>query len=86
MSNMYQEYSASSNNARPCYSNLKCYGAGGRFRTIVPPTPVSVQPWIFNVMTPHAMPQSGLKPGKKCTNGCLPYRNLDGTCRRCWTK
>lgn len=79
---MSYEYDASTTSARPCYSNLKCYGAGGRYRAIVPPTPVTVQPWEFNLLRPHKMPKSGLKSSSKDHN-CVPYRTLDGTC---WSK
>ena len=83
MSDLYQEYSATNANPRPCYSNLKCYGCQGRYRTIVPPTPVTVQPWIFNVFTPHKMPTNNLAPSVNHSR-CLPYKNLDGTCRTCY--
>ncbi len=80
MSQTYKEYDASTTNARPCYSNLKCYGSGGRYRPIVPPTPVTVQPLEFNLLRPHKIQSRGPKISGK-NHDCVPYRTLDGTCR-----
>jgi hypothetical protein len=84
MTDLYQEYSAVNNTARPCYSNLKCYGCAGMYKAIVPPTPVTVQPWMFNMMTPHRMPNSELRHTRNAPR-CGPYVNLDGTCRKCFS-
>lgn len=55
---MYQEYdSVTSRNVNTsinsCYSNMKAYGCEGRYNKIIPPTPVTVQPWMFNYLQPH---------------------------------
>lgn len=84
MTDFHQEYNATNNSARPCYSNLKCYGCAGRYKMIVPPTPATVQPWIFNLMTPHRMPKNELLPPSD-HHRCGPYVNLDGTCRKCFS-
>lgn len=85
MSHLQKEYNASATNTIPCYSNMKCYGSRGMYRPIIPPTPVTVQPWEFNLLRPHKMPKDDLKPNSKEHN-CVPYRTLDGTCRVCWSK
>lgn len=89
MTDLYREYESTSSNPRPCYSNLKCYGNGGRYLPIVPPTPVTTQPWMFNIMTPHNMgPQPHMKAvmgSSQSESDCLPYRTLDSTCRKCWS-
>ena len=78
-----REYNATAVNASPCYSNLYDYGAGGQWRSIIPPTPVTVQPAIFNVLRPHRMPQAGLKPSlDQPSHG--PYKLLDGLCCSCY--
>ena len=66
-------------NTNSCYSNLKCYGAYGNYRPIIPPTPVTVQPCIFNSFKPHEMPNTDVKCKKDKLN-CYPYKNLEETC------
>ena len=82
---MNQEYSAGMTNARPCYSNMKCYGAYGKYKPIVPPTPATVQQMMFNYMRPHKIPHS-LPKSEPTDHNCTSYRTLDGTCRKCWSK
>lgn len=84
MTQMYQEYNASATNARSCYSNLDAYGANGMWRPIIPPTPMTVQPQVFNLMRPHSTPKSGLKSSKAMNERCGPYAKLGETCRQCW--
>lgn len=90
MSQLNTEYSGTSTNPKPCYSNLYCYGAQGTYRPIVPPTPVTIEPQMFNHMRPHKLPtnftvQAG-QMKKHESDNCVPYRTLDGTCRKCWSK
>jgi len=81
MSNVYQEYSSSATKARPCYSNLYAYGAHGKWKSIIPPTPVTVQPSMFNMMKPHPFSSSGLKPHRGKSLNCGPYQQLRDYCR-----
>ena len=81
MSQLHKEYNGTANNALPCYSNIKYYGSGGMYRPIIPPTPVTIQPWGFNRLRPHKMPNNDFKPSSKDHN-CVSYRTLDdGICR-----
>lgn len=79
MSQIIQEYSATSANARPCYSNLYNYGTNGKWRPIIPPTPVTLEPSIFNHNKPHNIHSNDVPVHKKETN-CIPYRHLGNTC------
>lgn len=80
------EYDAGTS-ASKCYSNMENYGSHGRWRPIVPPTPVSIVPNLFNILRPHNMPASGLRPSNDHSRQqCGGYKTLDGTCRKCWTK
>ena len=85
MSQIHKEYDGSANNATPCYSNMNLYGSGGRYRRIIPPTPVTVQPWEFNLLRPHKMPNNNIKPIRKDHN-CIPYRTLDEVHSMCSSK
>lgn len=78
MSRIYTEY----NVKKTCYSNLKCYGADGMYNSIVPPTPVTAQPWIFNVLQPH--PTHLYKNDKlmmDTKDSCIPYNTLNNLCK-----
>lgn len=68
------EYNASSTNAVSCYSNVEIYGSEGRTRPIIPPTPATVQPALFNIMRPHKipLPKTDLHYKLKCG----PYMKL----------
>lgn len=78
MNQFHTEYDASTTSPRPCYSNLDNYGAHGKVRKIVPPTPGALQPWMFNLMKPHQMTQQAVPPEKP--SNCGPYRTLAQTC------
>lgn len=74
-----KEYSGSTANPNACYSKgLTDYGAHGLVNMIVPPTPVSLQPYLFNQMRPHKIPITKHKPNHNCSGG---YRTLCGLCR-----
>ena len=79
MSKLAKEYNFSTVNARPCYSNLNMYGAGGRTRKIVPPVPVTVNPPLFWHMKPHNYNSNQIKSSKvKAVSGtCLPYKTFN---------
>ena len=83
MSDMYKEYNSTSVNPSPCYSNLLVYGSNGTINPIVNPTPAAVQPPIFNVLTPHSMPNHNrirnIQRNKNKLN-CYPYNNLSQYC------
>lgn len=85
MNKLQKEYDGSTTNAKACYSNLKCYGSGGRYRSIVPPTPVTVQPLEFNRLRPHSHTMSfiKLKNASKKQNNCINYLKFGGAC---WNK
>lgn len=90
MSQLNTEYTGTITNPRPGYSNLYCYGANGMSRPIIPPTPATVQPEAFNYLRPHKLPNYfKVKAGHMENNesdNCTPYRTLEGTCRKCWSK
>lgn len=80
------EYNAGTT-ARPCYSNIVSYGAHGLYRAIVPPTPVSIQPELFNHLHPHTYSGKILpKNTNKNLCKCDGYKSLNGLCRKCWSK
>lgn len=70
----YNEYDGGTTNARPCYSNMNVYGSYGRVQPIIPPTPVTVQPSLFNIMRPHNMPVIRKKNIKQMY--CGPYKTM----------
>lgn len=90
MSQVNTEYTGATTNPRAGYSNLYCYGTNGAYRAIVPPYAATVQPQIFNYLTPHKLPNDfTAKAGqmkKHETDNCSNYRTLDGTCRKCFSK
>jgi hypothetical protein len=79
------EYNASSTNSYACYSNVESYGAYGMVNPIVPPTPVTIQPTIFNLMCPHKMQSFKRREHAHQVNSCVPYRKLsDIDCKSCY--
>lgn len=79
------EYSASSNNATPCYSNPINYGSYGKSTTITSPTPASIHPMIFNFARPHKIPCI-IKPTSDLYKNCSGYKNINNLCRKCWVQ
>lgn len=79
---MFHEYDATSANARPCYSNMQSYGCNGKSRAIIPPTPVTVQPMMFNMLKPHQMSSTDARKIPDTPARCLPYSNINtyGNC------
>ena len=64
----------------PCYSNLKDYDVQGRWKSIKPPTPVTLIPEIFNLgIKPHNLNNSKDIHRMQKTN-CVPYENIDNIC------
>jgi hypothetical protein len=55
--NIPKEYRATSNINISCYKDLKNYGAC-QAGQIVPPSPTTVLPAIFNNIMPHSMPKN----------------------------
>lgn len=78
----FKEYDATTTKANSCYSNIASYGACGKDNPIIPPTPVTVQPWIFNHFKPHQMPNSQFKC--EHSHRCSPYKTICETCRKCY--
>ena len=72
MSENLYEYKATATNAISCYSNLSNYGANGKWRPIVPPSPMTVQPVMFNKLHPHTMPMK-MYPLTTKKDRCVPY-------------
>lgn len=70
---MNKEYNGSSKNANQYYSNVECYGSGGAYRPIIPPTPVTVQPLNFNLLRPYKMPN--FKSNKDYNHKCNMYQS-----------
>ena len=78
---MNREYSASTTNARPTYSQLDRYGTNTTKKgiydgKIYPPVPVSILPKIFYNIKPHSIKQ----PTAHRTNGCYGFKNLNQKC------
>jgi hypothetical protein len=75
-----KEYNSSQTNAISCYSNLGNYGTsyliGGG---IVPPTPATVNPVLFNILRPHKIPQLDFKSSKFIPN-CNQYKSISSNC------
>lgn len=70
-----KEYNATQTNAGSCYSNLNHYGVNGDLGGyIIPPTPATVQPALFNLMRPHQVPQMGSKHSEYRQN-CTGYKS-----------
>jgi hypothetical protein len=68
-----KEYNATQTNTGSCYSNLNHYGVNCALEGyIVPPTPATVQPALFNVMRPHQVPQIVLKQSEYN----IPYKSV----------
>lgn len=80
-----KDYEGRSTNASTCYSNMKCYGANGNYRPIIPPTPVTVQPALFNILkpTPYQTDYRKTHQAQQRNFNCIPYRKLDGLCNVC---
>lgn len=81
MSTNYREHDTNLTKARPCYSSMSIYGSNGKVRPIQAPTPVTIQPYLFNLMRPHKMPD-GVKQNSAQHMSCGPYKTLDGTCNK----
>jgi hypothetical protein len=79
-----KEYSGVASNSSPYYSNMTYYGSEGRYRPIIPPSPVTIQPQEFNLLRPHKMPimsnMLNTKRNDNRNNRCVPYGELNNMC------
>lgn len=64
-----------------CYSNMNFYGANGRFRPIVPPVPVTVNPEIFHYVKPHQNTNNKIQNKISKNNNCSPYTTFNNFCQ-----
>ena len=49
-----REYYSTATNAKACYGSMENYGNKGMYRPIKPPTPMTAQPMLFNILPkPH---------------------------------
>lgn len=75
------EYTTGTTHPRACYHTMSGYKHMG-FKPIVPPTPATVQPELFNMIQPRPY-----KPGTSDMRfNCGGYKTLGETCSgSCWT-
>lgn len=72
------EYTIEATHPRACYHNMAGYSKMG-FKPIVPPTPATVQPELFNIVNPRPyIPGTG-----NVHFNCGGYKTLGETCPKC---
>jgi hypothetical protein len=74
------EYHGIYNNAKPCYNDLLYYGTHQNVM-IIPPTPVTVNRPIFNLMRPYKNPlEHTIPPSPNHHCGCVVYDMASDGC------